>query len=180
MSELARLFISIALFKKGPQDVPYSMFLVAVLIVATFIVDLFIYQLPNAREVPLDISIIIRYLLAVNAASILMVYLIFYFHKHQNRFMQSITAMYGIDLLMSIISFPIHLLLIFAVTNKVLPAAVIGTLLIMFLLGWNLFVYMHIFRFGLSISPLHAGMLSLVMFMLGISISDLLIPAGTA
>jgi len=101
-------------------------------------------------------------------------------HKYKNRFLQSITAISGIDLIMSVISIPIHLLLIFASLNDSVPAAILGTLLIMFQIGWNLFVYLHIFRFGLSVSPLYAGMLSLVMFAIGISISDLMISVEAA
>ena len=179
MSELVRLFISIALFRKGPQDVPYSVFLLAVLIAATFTIDLLTYLLPSSREEPLAVSIIIRYLLAVNVASFMMVYLIFFMHRHQNRFVQSITTMYGIDLMISILSIPVHLLLIVASNYEISGLAIIGILFIMFLIFWNLSVYMHIFRFGLGISFLHAGMLSLVLFVLSISISNLLIPAGT-
>lgn len=180
MSELARLFISIALFKKGPQDVPYSWFLLIAVIVTTFAIDLLIFQLPNTRKEPLEFFIILRYLLAVNVVSIVVVYLIFYFHNYKNRFLQSMTAMSGIDLIMSIISIPIHLLLIFASVNESVAIAILGTLLIMFQIIWNLLVYTHIFRFGLSVSLLYGGMLSLVMFAFGISLSDILIPTEAA
>lgn len=180
MSDLLRLFFSIALFKKGPQDVPYSWFLLAATLALTFVLDLLVLNFLNTRKEPLTVFVIFRYLVVANAASIFMVYLIFLVHRFKNRFLQSITAMFGTELVLSLISVPVILLRIIAYNSENVTMAIFGFLLTMLLIGWNIIVNMHILRFGLSVSPFYAGALSLILFATGIFIFDLLIPVETA
>lgn len=180
MSDLLRLFFSITLFKKGPQDVPYSWFLFAATLVITFILDLLVLNYLNTRKEPISTFVILRYLVIGNVASIVMVYLIFVTHRYKNRFLQSITAMFGTELVLSIISVPIILLRIIAFKSENVTLAIFGFLLTMFLIGWNIIVNMHILRFGLSVSPFYAGALSLILFAMGIFIFDLFIPVEAA
>jgi hypothetical protein len=71
-------------------------------------------------------------------------------------------------------------MLVFAAVNDVGAIWVLGSLLYMFLLGWNLVIYMHIFRHGLSVSLLYGGVLSLALFALGISMANILLPGTTS
>ena len=176
MSQLVRLFFLIAISRKGPQDVPHSLFLLVAMIAITAVIEILVLYFFNTREEPLELWVIFKYLLIDNAALILFVYLIFYTHKYKNRFVQSITAIYGTGLIISFFSIPVLILRMFAFYGENVSLAVFGFLMTMFVIGWNLFVNMHIFRFGLSVSPFYAGALSLVLFALSLSIFDLFIP----
>jgi hypothetical protein len=180
MSALVRLFFSIALFRKGPQDVPYSPFLLVSLFILTFSIELLTHLIPSIKEQAIEFPILLRYLLIKHAVTITVIYLIFKLHGHVRRFTQSLTTMFGVDVLMSAIFLPINFLLVFAAINESAGFVILGSLLYMFLLGWNLFIYMHIFRHALSVSPLYGGMLSLALFALGITLVDLLIPGGSS
>jgi len=180
MSELVRLFVQLALFKKGPQDVPYSLFLLIALFVVTFILDMITFQIPDAKGNVKDSFLLLRYMVIANVVFIVAIFWIFKLHGHGQRFIQSLTAMYGVDLLLSIIDVVSKLMLVSGSPDEVSLIALVGFLFLMFSLIWNLFINMHIFRFGLSVSPFYAGMLSLAMFALGLSMYDMLLPGDPA
>lgn len=178
MSELVRLFVQLALFKKGPQDVPYSLFLLIALFVAAFSLELITYLIPGLKKEEVEFLVYLRYLVVSNIIFVVVIYLLFKLHGHSKRFIQSLTAMLGIDLLISIIFLPINLIIVFAGDNEISLLVALMALLYMLLFFWYLFVYLHIFRHGLSVSPIIAGMLSLGIFLLGISLNNLLLPGA--
>ena len=176
MSQLVRLFFLIAISRKGPQDVPHSLFLFIATVVLTFVIELTVLYFIIPRKVPLEIFQILKFLLVTNGSSIAMVYLIFYTHRYKTRFLQSITAIFGTGIIISVVSIPVWLLQVFAFTRGNGLLQDLSFIIAMFVIGWRLFVNMHIFRFGLSVSPFYAGALSLVLFALGIFVFNLLIP----
>ncbi len=180
MFELVRLFVRLALFKKGPQDVPYSLFLLIALFVASFLFELLTYFIPGQRKETVDFLVFLRYLIVANIVFVVVTYLIFKLHGHSKRFLQSLTAMLGIDLLMSVILLPVNLIIVFAGEKQFSLLLTLMALFYLLFFSWYLFVYLHIFRHGLSVSPLVAGMLSLAMFALGMSLSSLLLPGASA
>ena len=180
MSELVRLFVQLALFKKGPQDVPYSLFLLIALFVTAFCLELITHLIPGLKREEVEFLVYLRYLVVSNIIFVIVIYLLFKLHGHSKRFVQSLTAMLGIDLLISIIFLPINLIIVFAGDNQIPLLVGLMALLYMVLFFWYLFIYLHIFRHGLSVSPVIAGMLSLGIFLLGISLNNLLLPAAAS
>lgn len=180
MFELVRLFVHLALFKKGPQDVPYSLFLLIVLFVSSFSFDLLTHLIPGLRKETVEFLVFLRYLIVANIVFVIVTYFIFKLHGHSKRYLQSLTAMLGIDLLMSIILLPINLIIVFAGEKELSLLLTLMALFYLLLFSWYLFVYLHIFRHGLSVSPLVAGMLSLAMLALGMSLGNLLLPGASA
>jgi len=174
MLELARLFISIALFRKGPQDVPYSLFLLALFFTINFSVEIFNHLVAETEAKDIEFLVFIRYMIISNIVFILAVYSLFKFHGHQKRFVQCLTTMFGIDLLVVIVFTFLNLLAVLTGDKQVLPLVSLLVLFVVFI--WYLFAYMHILRQGLSVSPLYAGMLSLALFALGITLNGLLLP----
>jgi hypothetical protein len=178
MLKLVQLFISIALFRKGPQDVPYSIFLLVLFFTINFSVEIFNHLVASGEENDIEFLVFLRYMIISNAVFIAAVYFIFRFHGYSKRFLQCLTTMYGIDLLVVIVFTILNLLALLTGDKQVVP--ILSLLLLFAVFIWYLFAYMHIFRHGLSVSPLYAGMLSLALFALGITLNSLLLPGKVA
>jgi hypothetical protein len=136
MMVLWRLFLDIVLFKKGPQDVPDSPVLFALVLLADVVISTVVGALEG------DVS---GALVQAFVASVLMlafVALILLLTSHRERFQKTATAVLGCDALMTLAALPVSLL------SDVLSG--LG-LLIMGILFWNLLVFAHILKHALGI-----------------------------
>lgn len=142
MEALIRLFGSICLFKKGPQDIPSSINLFVLLLTGNFIFELFL----GLSLFSLGMS------LALSLSSILALFLFTWLwlvlFKLSNRFLQTATAFVGISLFTNIFCF--------------LPATFLWqmgllvdtsfAMLNLLLLAWILSIYAHIYKNALNVS----------------------------
>ncbi len=144
MEALIQLFGSIALFKKGPENVPASINLLFVLLFANFIAELFLGFSAHS------LNLLSSALLSILSVSILMVFTWFWLmmFKLNNRVLQTLTTFIGISLFINIFCIlPITLLS----SVGILPDDALG-LLYWFLFAWNLAIYAHIYKKSFNIS----------------------------
>ncbi len=179
MLALFRLFFDIALLRKGPQNVPYSPFLFVFLFTFAFAMDIAMNFIPGYDGKVLDFGIFIRYIVVANVVIITVIFLLFKFYGKTDRFLQSLTAITGVELTLKFIQLPAVFLVMNGASNEPsMPIALAG-LFFMVILGWYLIIYMHIFHIGLNLSKINAGMLSFVILILSFVIKALLVPVAT-
>ncbi|MEY4685592.1 MAG: hypothetical protein RLZ25_2051 [Pseudomonadota bacterium] len=136
MSVLFRLFLDIALFRRGPQDVPDSPILLALAVLA----DVAISTVVGALEG--DVLGAMLQALVASALLLAFVALILVLTSHRKRFQKTATAVLGCDALITLGALPVSLL----------SDAFSGLgLLIMGILFWNLLVFAHILKHALDI-----------------------------
>lgn len=136
MMVLWRLFRDIVLFKKGPQDVPDSPVLFALVLLADVVISTVVGALEGDVSGALVQAFVASVLLLAFVALILLL------TSHRERFQKTATAVLGCDALMTLAALPVSLL------SDVLSG--LG-LLIMGILFWNLLVFAHILKHALGI-----------------------------
>lgn len=136
MMVLWRLFLDIVLFKKGPQDVPDSSVLFALVLLADVVISTVVGALEGDVSGALVQAFVASVLLLAFVALILLL------TSHRERFQKTATAVLGCDALMTLAALPVSLL------SGVLSG--LG-LLIMGILFWNLLVFAHILKHALGI-----------------------------
>ena len=147
MTDFLRLFLDIALFRKGPQDVPDFPILFALALSA----DLAISTVVGALEGDFFGAI----LQATVASGLLLAFvaLILLLTSHLERFRKTATAVLGCDALITLAALPISLL------SDVFSGL---CLLIMGILFWNLLVFAHILKHALGIGYALSAALALI------------------
>jgi len=178
MLALFRLFFDIALLRKGPQDVPYSPFLFIFLFSFAFAVDIVSNFIPGYDGKVLDFGIFTRYIVVANAVIITVIFILFKFYGKTDRFLQSLTAITGVELTLKFIQLPAVFLVSNGATGEPSMMIALAGLFFMVIIGWYLIIYMHIFRNALAISRINAGLLSFVILILSLSIKSLLVPVA--
>jgi hypothetical protein len=142
---LIRLFLDIALFSKGPQDTPASALLLALAIGANLAVGigLAMFQadwVESLLQSLVGIALLAGFLSVALALA-----------RKVSRLLQTATTVFGCDTLISVAAVPL------LVGSQLSPeAAGVTTLLLMFLLLWQITVIGHILRHALSV-PFMAG-----------------------
>ncbi len=178
MNALFKLFFDVALFRKGPQDVPYSVFLLIFLFAFEFTLDIAINFIPDFDGKTLDFWINSRFYLVANAVIIAFIYFLFKFYGKTDRFVQSLTAITGAGLVLIFIQLPAKFLVMNAASNEPSMSILMAFLLSLVILGWTLAIYTHVFQLGLATSRINASMLSFVILILSFVLRVLLIPAA--
>ena len=173
MLALIKLFFSIAILGKGPQDVPYSRFLFVALLVVLFIADLISNQLLAGAGEQLDMQKLILFLVLANVIVYGLTYLLVYVHGFANRAIQTMTALLGVELIIMLAQLPIFILLPLFGQNK-------GILILLYYItmGWELVANVHIYRHAMEISAVRAALITLVLFSLQIFLVIKFFPEG--
>ena len=179
MQQLLRLFIDIAFLKKGPQDVPYSPLLFAVLFILGFMLELLAIRLPDLEGKALSPFAALRFVVIANAVNIAAIYLIFLLQGQRRRFLQSMTTLTGLDLILLVLRLPIIFLMFIAARHESHGLLTLLFYAQMILLAWLLMIYMHTFRIALEIPGLYAGALSAAIFALNLLLNYLLLSGTT-
>jgi hypothetical protein len=143
---LIRLFFDICLFNKGPQDCPASMLLLGLAVAANLAVGTGLSLVETGWIEALTQSVMGILMLAGFFGGAL------YFTRKLPRFLQTATAAFGCDTLISSLAVP--LLIWGQLTPDVKGVAGVLLLLMMF---WQITVIGHILRHALSI-PFIAGL----------------------
>jgi hypothetical protein len=157
MPPLLTLIRDICLLRRGPQDVPYSIPLLAAVAAACIVLQL---GVAVARNVPLG---------QVFGGAV--IWLLFTMRGLRNRFVQSATALLGCALAFTLLSLPIALLVADRplTTDQVTPLQLLLGVVSLPLLVWKIAVDAHVFRHSFDIP-----------FLSGIVIALLWIIAATA
>lgn len=170
MKALLALLWDICRLRRGPEDVPYSVSLLVLVIVLDFAVGVGGQLLAQPDRVRIALSLT-ALALAMDAA---VFWGLLRFKHLQARWVQSLTAVIGIDLLLSLVALPLTLL-----SHVVEPKSfMIGIIVVsqMLLVGWNIGLRGFVLHRALNIGMLQGNMLSLALFLLNVAVSIQLFP----
>ena len=141
---LSKAFLDVCLLRKGPQDLPKS----SVLLAFSFFLYLVIDVLLTVQSRPIADSLMVSLLDVCFLAGV--VSLILRQHQHIDRFLQTMTALFGTGVILGIFIFP---LVYGGVQNQygdLLQQIIILLFLVMVI--WNVAVLAHIIRHAISTS----------------------------
>jgi len=174
MSALIRLFWDICIFRRGPQDVPYSQFLFGSLLFIKLTFELATFFIPDGMGSTLPATTVIPYIVVDALASIAAIYAILWLHGHRDRAIQTLTTTLGVDIIIGMAQLPFKFLASSAGTQiNMLAMFYLGTMVIFV---WELSVYSHVFRQALSTSIFRAGGYALLLFIMSFVIYYQMIP----
>ena len=138
MFELIKLFFDICLLKKGPQDVPHSVFVFWLALVFYAIAGLLLLYLSTGLmnsiiQLLVEIALILGFTGGMLIAT-----------GKFSRFFQTVSAMLGADGVISFLGLPVFSSLMIGEMSMLPFFALIGLMI------WHLFVMGHIFRHALN------------------------------
>lgn len=155
MKSLFDLFWQICLFRRGPADVPYAPVLPVLLAVALLVLSALLILM-------LDPGFLMAKLAGTGVALTLwfaLVMLILTFKKQQSRFVQTMTACLGSDLIISLMSIPVQLL-----SLKVSAQSAFGSLVwlaMLILIIWDILIKARIYSAAMNLSRLQGNFLAI-------------------
>ena len=173
MSYFIQLFWQICLLQKAPQDIPYSRGLFFLLLLVGFLVNLLVNNLYLALSLPESdfgsvlLVVSIKTIFILGSVSVLMMLM-----GYSVRIIQTLSALLGTDLIISLLALPILL----AISYISQLEGYFG-LILLFLIIWSLVIMVHILRHALSVGFLLAGLFVFGYFMLSIKLEGFLLPA---
>jgi len=142
MQAIIRLFKNICLFKQGPEDIPVSTHLLIVLISINFVLEILL----GFSIYSIGVSSFLAFLSIVTLSIITWILLSLF--KLNSRFIQTLTAFTGVNLMTNIVCFlPVTILW----QMDILHNNTFG-IVNLFLLGWILSIYAHIYKSAMNIS----------------------------
>ena len=169
MRALWALFWSVCRLQRGPEDVPWSVGLLVLVLTLDVVTGIF----GDAVAEPSRLQAVA--VLAVLAAALdaLVLWVLLRFKQHGERFVQSLTTLYGVDLVLGLVALPVTLLGLWLPASPWLAAVVFAQML---LVGRNLGLRGFVFHRALAVSLLQGNMLALALFFLNIFFSVRLFP----
>ena len=129
---LLKLFISICLLKKGPEDIPASPVLLKMVVAFYLAVSTLLYWVQNGAWLNGVIHAVAEFLVAWGAVGALL-----WVSGFANRFLQTMIGLLGCDALIALVAIPI-----ISLSD--------GSALILVLIGWSIAITGHVFRRSLS------------------------------
>ena len=147
-------FVDLCLFKSGPEDLPASQSVLKITLLVYLIVSVLV-GLTNT-----DWMISIWTGLTETIFMMLVLWLILQFRGGQARYVQTLTAMAGSQIILGLISIPI--LWQFYQLEEIEQPKSLAMMLIMIVLFWSLMVTAHIFRKSLDIIPSRAVVITVI------------------
>lgn len=159
--------VDILLLRRGPQDLPASSSLLAILILCNLIVGILLFSSqqegnPESLQSVVDMGL-----------TLIMYTAVLHLRGVRERVVQTLTAFTGTGLLLTLVLFPISLLLASEGDGLFLSA---GQLMFMALLIWSLAVDGHIFRHSLNTSMLVGTSCAVVIFIARVYILESIWP----
>ena len=169
MLQLSKILWAICKLKAGPQDLHVRIYLLVSVILAGIIVDSFATSIliPN-----LPVFDVTKIIIIYNFVLLTVVYLLLKLIGYKERGVQTLTAIAGSGLFISLVLLPGLLMM-----NSAEEQLKSFVFLIMIDNIWRIVVNAHIFRHALSIGLLMAMILSVSYLLFGVLIADYLLPA---
>lgn len=170
MRALLALFWSVCRLQRGPEDVPWSVGL----LLALLMLDVLVGIAGDAVAAPGRLHAVAGMTVIALVIDALSLWVLLRFKRLGRRFVQGLTTICGVDLLMGLIALPVIL------AGLLLPPPspwLAGIVFVqMLLVGWNLGLRGFVYHRVLEISLLQGNMLALALFFLNIFISVQLFP----
>jgi len=142
-SDVIQRILGIALLRAGPQDLPYSTGLMGTVIALTAAVNYPVIQRYTPEAEPLaQIGLLVAYNLGFLLAALSL-------RGHGPRFVQTASALFGSDIVISAVALPILL-----VIGRPDEANALAALAFLALLIWNIAVVRHILSAALALGGL--------------------------
>lgn len=169
MLQLVRIFWDICRLKAGPQDLPKAGFLLATTVLAATFID----SLATSVFLPgLSFFALTKIVIIYNIALLMAVYLLLKIIGYSERGIQTLTAIAGSGLFISLVLLP-GLLMMNTVNEEIKSFAIF----VLIDNIWRIAVNAHIFRHALSITLLMAMILSVSYLLFGVLVADFFLPA---
>lgn len=169
MLQLIRIFWDICRLRAGPQALPKKQYILVSTLLAGIIVDSFTSSIFIPKLSNFDIIITVA---SYNIVLLTAIYLLLKLINYEERGVQTIIAIAGSGLLISLILLP-GLLVMSSSEEQVKSFA----LFILIDNIWRIAVNAHIFRHAFSISILMAMIVSVSYLLYGVLVADFLLPA---
>jgi hypothetical protein len=167
------LFFEITLFRRAPQDVPASVSLLYAGLIGYALVTF------AAMAVQLPRNSALLQALADTVLMALFTWVVLATRSYLPRFRQTLTALAGTGIVLGLIALPVLAWLMRlgdpAQATGADPAAVIPSLLLLFLMGWSIAVVSFIFRNALESSRAVGVALAVAYLVLSFVLSNLLL-----
>ncbi len=152
MYELIKLFFSICLFKKGPEDVPGSNFLLSLLIPVYFCVSYLVLSLSN-DQINTVLQVLVEVILILGIS-----WVILFLSKKPERYQQTASALMGTDTIISFFALP-------AMATLIGQGSSFAFIFVVLLMIWHWVVSGHIFSHALE-QPIGFGLGVAFLYML--------------
>lgn len=168
---LVRPFVEICVFRRGPQALPDSIFLLAIALVAHTVMSILL------SAVTLDVwnaflaGITDTLLVSALTGSLL------YLHRLKARIVQTITAMTGTGAIITLVAIPLFTWLHGAQQSG--AGSPIAALLVLGLIAWSLGVSGHILRHALSIPYILGIVIAFAFFWISHTVFSSLFSVGS-
>jgi len=168
MSELLKRLFNICLLTRGPQDLPFSVPLLRLVLLLYFVTGL----LSLLTYVSVDMAVM---MMLLDVALLLgFSWVCLQAFRMQPRFVQMLTALAGVGILFNLLSLPLLAQIQLARETGQMAGGL--SFLLLFLISWNLAVIAHIFRETFNVRLLAAFLLTLAYKVIEFSVSQLLFP----
>lgn len=162
-------FWNICTLSQGPQVLPSSTLLLAIVLVSNLLMDI----INLSVVVDAEWTVILMLSASYSAGLIVSLSLLMWVMRYQQRIMQTLTALFGCGVIISMFALPFLLMI---KTDSDEPN--IFSIFILAINVWSLVITAHIFRHALSITLLLAWVLAFGYFLLGFKVTDFFIPQG--
>ena len=144
--QIIMLFWDLCLFRKGPQDVPHHLNLLALFLCLDVVLEFaYLAIIDNA-------SFIVHFMVRI-ALLLFLSWLVLLIAKKTDRWLQTVTAIIGVDVLLNVVSFISQRMWMFS--SAELNSGVLSTLFMFLLISiaiWQWFINANIFRQALHVS----------------------------
>ncbi len=170
MKPLIALFWQLCLFRRGPQEVPYSPVLLGIFVVAELILGAFIVFTLE----PLYAGQQLLGLLVALVAWLAIVWGLLRFKGLDARYVQTMTACLGTDLLLSLVIVPLQVYIISGGPEVALGLP--ARLVLLGLLLWDIMIKGHIYGMAMRLGRLQGNLLSITIWVIVLLLGDMFLP----
>lgn len=169
MKALWTLFWSVCLMRRAPDELPYSLPLLAVAAMLTLALGITTQFLAGGAPA---VAAVTTVLLAA-VFDVLVLWALLAFKRQELLYVQALTALFGADFVLGLFAIPLVLLGRLLGESPLVAVVVFGQML---LVGWNLGVRGFIYHRSAQIGIFQGNMLALTLFLLNIFVAVKLFP----
>lgn len=169
MNALWTLFWSVCLMRRTPEELPYSLPLLATSALLALALGISTQLL--AGGTPIKVAVVT--VLVAAALDLLLLWALLAFKRRELLYVQAITAVFGVDFVLGLFAVPLVLAGRLLGDSPLVAVVVFGQML---LVGWNLGVRGFIYHRSAHIGIFQGNMLALTLFLLNIFIAVKLFP----
>lgn len=167
MWQLSKAFFDLCLLRLAPQQLPTSRFLVVLLMLVSVLMELLVQYPQSSPQQSLMLGMVSV------TSTLLIIWLLLMMLKYSDRVVQTLTAVFGSDIVISFLAWPVMIAWVSEIESK---TAGVGTVIIPFIMIWRIVVLAHIFRHALSVMMLTAVAVAIAYSILYIFILNIFFP----